>query len=61
MSCIRYSCLFAHSGVQHIMYCIFAFFSLVMSTQYWHLAVSLDCSFLIVPSVFSNAYFILAR
>jgi len=46
--------LFEYSGVQHILYCIFVlfFFRLV----YHMLPVSLDCPFLIAPSVFSNVY-----
>jgi hypothetical protein len=43
-------CLFAHSGVQHIMYCVFVLVFFVL------LPVSLDCPFLIAPSVFSNVY-----
>ena len=44
-------CLFAYSGVQHIMYCVFALFCLCSL-----LPVSLDCPFFIAPSVFSNVY-----
>jgi hypothetical protein len=47
MSYLRYLCLFAYCGVQHILRC----FSSSM------LSVSLDCPFLIAPSVFSNVYF----
>jgi hypothetical protein len=32
MSYILYSCLFAHSGVQHILCCVFAFFFFVLCT-----------------------------
>jgi hypothetical protein len=46
MSYLRYLCLFAHSGVQHIL--CFCFVSLRL--------VSLDCPFLIAPSVFTYAY-----
>jgi hypothetical protein len=49
---LRYLCLFVHSGVQHILCCVFAFLRLVYSM----LPVSLDCPFLISPSVFSNVY-----
>jgi hypothetical protein len=45
---LSYLCLFVHSGVQHILCCVFALFFFVM------LSVSLDCLFLIAPSVFSN-------
>jgi hypothetical protein len=48
MSYLRYLCLFAYCGVQHILRC----FSSSM------LPVSLDCPFLIAPSVFSNVYFL---
>jgi hypothetical protein len=47
---LSYLCLFVHSGVQHILCCVFALFFFVM------LSVSLDCLFLIAPSVFSNVY-----
>ena len=47
---LRYLCLFAHSGVQHTLYCVFVLFFFVM------LPVSLDCPFLIAPSVISNVY-----
>ena len=50
MSYLRYLCLFAYtcSGVQHI----FVFLRLV----YPMLPVSLDCPFLIAPSVYYNIY-----
>ena len=51
-SCKRYLCLSAHSGFQHILYCVFVCLRLV----YPMLPVSLDCPLLIVPSVFSNVY-----
>jgi len=47
MSYLRYLCLFAHSGVQHILCCIFPRLML---------PVSLDCPFVIATSVFSNVY-----
>jgi hypothetical protein len=51
MSYLRYLCLFANGGVQHILCCVFLFcFSSSL------LPVSLDCPFLIAPSVFSNVY-----
>ena len=49
--CRRAHVLFTHSGVQHIMRCVSALFFFVL------LPVSLDCSFLIAPSVFSMAFF----
>ena len=54
MSYSRYPCLFVYSGVQHKLCCVFCFvcFRLVCSV----LSVSLDCSFLVALSVFSNVY-----
>ena len=51
---LRYLCLLANSGVQHILCCVFVlcFLRLV----YPMLLVSADCPFLIAPSVFSNVY-----
>ena len=54
MSYLRDLCLFAYSGVQHILCCV-----VCLSLVYPMLPVSLDCPFLIVPSVFSNVYFVL--
>jgi hypothetical protein len=54
MSYIRYLCLFVYSDVQHIsLCCVFVFFFRLVYTM---LPVSLDCPFLIAPSVFSNVY-----
>jgi hypothetical protein len=51
MSYLHYfTCLFAHSCGQHILCCVFVVFSSSM------LPVSLDCPFMIAPSVFSNVY-----
>jgi hypothetical protein len=47
---LGYLCLLAHGCFQHILYCVFVCFSSSM------LQVSLDCPFLIAPSVFSNVY-----
>ena len=44
-------CFFAYGGVHHILCCVFVFFFLRLVYP-----VSLDCQFLIVPSVFSNVY-----
>ena len=41
---------FAHNGVQHMLCSVFALFFFVL------LSVSLDCPFLIAPSVFANVY-----
>ena len=46
-----YIAMFAHSGVQHILCCVFVLFFFVF--VYPMLPVSLDCSFVIAPSVFS--------
>ena len=54
ISYLRYLCLLAHSGVQHILCCVFCFVSLRL--VYPMLLVSLDCPFLMSPSVFSNVY-----
>ena len=49
---LRYMCLFAHSGVQHILCCVFVLFVDVFVL----LPVSLNWQFLIAPSVFSSVY-----
>ena len=54
MSYLLYLCLFAHSGVQHILCCVFVLFFLCL--VYPMLSVSLDCPVLIASSVFSNVY-----
>jgi hypothetical protein len=51
---ICYLCFFVHSGVQHILCCVFCFVCLRL--VYPILSVSLDCTFVISPSVFSNGY-----
>jgi hypothetical protein len=50
MSYLRYLCLLAYGGVQHILCCVRVFLRLV----YPMLPVSLDCQFLIATSVFFN-------
>jgi hypothetical protein len=52
MSYLRYLCLLTYIGVQHIVCCVLYCFRLVHPM----LLVSLDCSFLIAPSVFSIFY-----
>jgi hypothetical protein len=52
MCYLRYLCLFVHSGVQHILCCVFALVLFVLCL----LHVALDCPFLIAPSVFPNVY-----
>ena len=54
MSYLRYLCLFAHSGVQHILCCVFVLFVFVLCFVYPMLSVSLDCPFLTALLVFSN-------
>jgi len=56
LSYLRYFCLFAHNGVQHISCCVFVLFVFVLCLVYHMLPVSLDCPVLISPSVFSNVY-----
>jgi hypothetical protein len=53
---LRYTskCLLAQSGVQHILCSVWLGFS--SSCVPVMLSVSLDCQFLIAPSVFSNVY-----
>ena len=53
MSYLCYLCLFAYSGIQYILCCVFVLFFYVLCTVYM-LPVSLDCPFLYAPSVFSN-------
>ena len=48
MPYLRYLCLFAHSGVQHILCCVF------LRLLYPMLPVSLDWQALMTPSIFSN-------
>jgi hypothetical protein len=54
MSYLRYLCLFVYSAVQHILCYVFVLFVFVLCLVYPMLPVSLDCLFLIAPSVFSN-------
>ena len=54
MSCLSYLFLFEYGGVQHILCCVFVLFFFVLCAPM--LPVSLDCPFLIVPSVFSRVY-----
>ena len=53
-SYLRYLCLFVHSGVQHILCCVFVLFFFILCTLM--LSVSLDCPILTAQSVFSNVY-----
>ena len=57
MSYLRYLCLFVHSGVQHMLCCVVLYFCFVFLRRlFLMLLVSLDCSLVIAPSVFSNVY-----
>jgi len=47
--------MFAYSGVQHILCCVFVFLCTYIYASYIpYVAISLDCQFLIAPLVFSN-------
>ena len=54
ISYLRYFCLFAQWCLTHIVLCFCFIFLRLMNTM---LPVSLDCPFLIAPSVFSSVYF----
>ena len=54
VSCLRCVCVSGYDGIQYIMCCAFCFIFLPL--VYPILPVSLDCQFLIAPSVFSNIY-----
>jgi hypothetical protein len=56
VSYLRYLCVSAYSGVRHIVFCVFVLFVFVLCLVYPVLPVSLDCPFLIAPSVISNVY-----
>jgi hypothetical protein len=47
---LRYLCVLAHSRVQHILCFVYR------CLMYLLLPGSLDCPFLVAPSVFSNVY-----
>ena len=51
---LRYLCLFTHSGVQHILCCVFVLLVFVLCTVCCH--VILDFPFFVAPSGFSNVY-----
>jgi hypothetical protein len=53
MSYLCYLCLFAYSGVQHILSCVFVLFVFVLCLVYPVLQVSLCCPIFIAPSVFA--------
>ena len=50
MSYLRYLCLLAYSGVQHILCCVFV----CLRLGYTMLPVSLDCLYLIAPSSWTH-------
>ena len=49
VSYLHYLCLFVYNGVQHMLCCVFVLVVFVFCL----LPVSLDCPFLITPSIFS--------
>jgi len=49
----RYLCLFADSGVQYILICVFVLFFFVLCLVYPVLPLFLDYPFVFAPSVFS--------
>ena len=53
MSYLRYLCLFAYSGVQHILCSVFAVF---LRLVYPMLPFSVDYPFLIAPLIFPHVY-----
>jgi hypothetical protein len=54
MSFLRYLCLFAYSGVQHILSCVFCFVCLRLMCPV--LPVSPDCTVCITLSVLSRIF-----
>ena len=56
MSYLRYLCLDTYSGVKDILSCVGFFLFFVFGLVCPMLPVSLDCTFLIALSVFSNVY-----
>jgi hypothetical protein len=48
MSYIHYLCLFAYSGIQHILGCVLDLLDFVLCLVYPLLQVSLDCPFSIL-------------
>jgi hypothetical protein len=57
MTYLRYLCFFfVHSGVQHLLCCVFVLFCLSLSCGHYVASFFLDCPFLIDPSALSNVY-----
>jgi len=56
MSYLRYFCLFAYCGVQHLLCFCFVIVFVCFRLVYPMLPVSLNCPFFITPSVLSNVY-----
>ena len=54
MTYLHYLCLFTYSNVQYILCCVFVLSFLRLVCPMFQ--VSLDCSFVIAPSVYSNVY-----
>jgi hypothetical protein len=61
MSYLRYLCFFTYSVVHHILCCVFVLFVFVLYFVCPMLSVSLNCPFLIAPSVFSNCFHYLSE
>ena len=57
MPYLRYLCFFAYSGIQHILCCVVC--CARVRLLFCAPNVTVHCLFLIVPSVFSNVYFLL--
>ena len=56
MSYLRYLFFFAHSGVQHILCCVFVLFFFVLCTLCCQFLWIVHFHFLFAPSVFFNVY-----
>ena len=54
-SYLLYLCLIVYIGLRHVLYWVFILFVFILCNLYM-LPVSLDCPFLIAPSVLSNVY-----
>ena len=54
---LRYLYLFVHSGVQHILCCVFVFFCPRLVSYAPYIAIFSGLSIFIAPLVFSNTYF----
>jgi len=57
MSYLRYVCLLAHGGVQHIMRCAFALYYFVYVTSFSGLSIC-DCPFGILYRIFNRTTYL---